>query len=1311
MLLGTYVPEIFESPLSAYSTLGPLCLVLFITMVKEGVEDYKRHRSDYLVNNRRCIVAQPDGSESTVAWKDLRVGMIIKVENKGEVPADVIVLQSSEPRAACYIETSNIDGETNLKLKDGVGAAANVASTFAEVGRLKGEIDYEGPNDRIHTFNGRLRVASGQWVPVGARNMVLRGCTLRNTKWILGLVVYTGRDTKVMKKSGGARSKMSQVEKTMNMCIKVIFASQFVLCTLATVALVLWNTEYSDQYPYLNSSSTVLYIPYWLGQWFTFLILFNNFIPISLYVTVEMVNYAQAWLVDQDAGMYDPVSDTPAKARTSNLNQDLGQIEYVFSDKTGTLTRNVMEFKQCSVAGVVYGEFTPEADADAEEHDKEIAQHEKDESKPSGCCAPRRTYRAPVIASGALPGPSIGASHNGAGVQLSPTLSSTPAKLENPFHKSAGPLPATSPASNGFEDPVLMSALRSSSAQGGYGGNWNPDVVIRAAANSNHARVSSDATIALEAFFTCMAVCHTVVPETDEKNPTGPAIYQAESPDEGALTKAARDIGFEFFQRHADHILFRRWSGEHSRVVRFDIHGVHEFNSTRKRMAVVCQNPDGKYFLMVKGADNVIFDRSHCEPYRALLERQLTDFASVGLRTLVLAQRELSQAEFQAWKRDYTEAAVALVDRDSKLAELAERYEQDLHVLGATAIEDRLQDGVPGTIKDLARAGIKTWVLTGDKVETAINIGFSCRLLDPSMEMIQIVAEDDATLRQQLSLLEQRFLPLVQQTQASNSFFSRLRRATPSRTLSMTTLPVPLTGNARATAGNIQSAQAPNPLQAMRAAPGSDRLQTDMAVVITGLALTHILGKKEMEQAFLTVARCCRAVIACRVSPQQKALIVRLVRKGISPAPMTLAIGDGANDVGMIQRAEVGVGISGKEGLQAVNSADFAIAQFRFLRRLLLVHGRWDYRRMTKVVLYSFYKNVVITLCLFYFTALTGFSGTSFYESNVYSSYNFVLGLPIIFAGIIDRDVSARTALDHPSVYEVGRKYADLNMKKILTWICWAILHSVLVFWLVYGIMGPTEGSWSSDGLNSGLSEAGLTHFNTLVWAMQFEVGMQTISWSWVNYFVLALSMGLFYIVLFGYSQLNTMSPEFYGVAARTFSSPTYWLMILLMFGAMIAFEYSAELVRRMHFFTSSDIAMERDRGFGTRNARGAIEWHDEADDKRAPLKLNSIIVTPASAQSAESGVRPVSPPQARADGKKLLSPGSMHAGVYHDYIDVPKESVMDGITPSVRERMGVADAHARTGYDYSYPTGKSNSPASPYASALESADAAISDV
>ncbi|CAN0032532.1 unnamed protein product, partial [Discosporangium mesarthrocarpum] len=462
----------------------------------------------------------------------------------------------------------------------------------------------------------------------------------------------------------------------------VIFFAMAMITTISLIGFIIFNSEYEDELFYLCFNSDNAPIPLFrnncvstsdsgdAGQWFTFLILFNNFIPISLYVTLEMVNAIQSNFIDEDQQMYDQGQDTPAAARSSNMNADLGQVEYIFSDKTGTLTQNVMKFKRCSVEGQVYGEITA---ADKALMTKTQLEH---------------VVEAPPL------------DHLGRKVMAD--------------------------AKSGKDSGAVDFAL-------------------------------------------CLALNHTVVLETDPDS--GERSMQAESPDEEALVDGAKMLGLEFIDRTPGKVVIDvEEVGERT----FDLMLTIPFNSTRKRMSVVVKDQEGNITLYCKGADNIIMDRasSFMSSDKAIMEKHLGVFANDGLRTLLLARKKLSQDFFDGWYARYREASIATEGRTEKLAEVAKDVEVDLEVVGATAIEDKLQDEVPSTIADLGKAGVKLWVLTGDKMETAINIGYSCRLLVPEMTVIKLKEKegDPKSVERQLEALMTHFSRLV----ADESLFDRL---------------------------------------------------------------------------------------------------------------------------------------------------------------------------------------------------------------------------------------------------------------------------------------------------------------------------------------------------------------------------------------------------------------------------------------------------------------------------------------------------------------------------------------------------------
>lgn len=501
-------------------------------------------------------------------------------------------------------------------------------------------------------------------------------------------------------------------------------------------------------------------------------------------------------------------------------------------------------------------------------------------------------------------------------------------------------------------------------------------------------------------FFLALAACNTIVPlVVDTVDPQQKLIdYQGESPDEQALVYAAAAYGFVLIERTSGHIVIDV-QGDRQR---FDVLGLHEFDSDRKRMSVIVGCPDKTVKLFVKGADSSMFgviDKTLNLDIICATEAHLHAYSSMGLRTLVIGMRDLSRTEFDEWHSAYDKASTALFGRAALLRNVAANIESNLHILGASGIEDKLQDGVPEAIESLRQAGIKVWVLTGDKQETAISIGYSCKLL--TSEMTQIVINSNSKESCRKSLMDA----------------------------------IVMSDKLAAISPGIHNS-----------AIGTGSARVPLALIIDGTSLVYIL-ETELEKELFKVATSCDVVLCCRVAPLQKAGIVSLIKNRTDD--MTLAIGDGANDVSMIQMADVGIGISGQEGRQAVMASDFAMGQFRFLVPLLLVHGHWNYQRMAYMILYNFYRNAVFVFMLFWYVLYTAFSLTTAiteWSSVLYSV--IYTASPTIVVGILDKDLSRKTLLKYPQLYGSGQREERYNLKLFILTMMDTVWQSAAVFFI-----------------------------------------------------------------------------------------------------------------------------------------------------------------------------------------------------------------------------------------------------------------------
>uniref|UniRef100_A0A673GW31 Phospholipid-transporting ATPase n=1 Tax=Sinocyclocheilus rhinocerous TaxID=307959 RepID=A0A673GW31_9TELE len=794
------VQLIIDTPTSPMTSGLPLFFVITVTAIKQGYEDWIRHKADNAVNQCPVHVTQ-HGKVVRKQSQKLRVGDIVQVKEDETFPCDLILLSTSREDGTCFVTTASLDGESSHKTYYAV-QDTKAFNTAEEVDTLHATIECEQPQPDLYK-------------PLGSENLLLRGATLKNTEYIHAVAIYTGMETKMALNYQSKSQKRSAVEKSMNAYLIVYLCILISKALINTVLKYVWQANPNRDEPWYNQKTETERQRHVLIRAFTdflaFMVLFNYIIPVSMYVTVEMQKFLGSYFILWDDDMFDEELGEGPLVNTSDLNEELGQVEYVFTDKTGTLTENNMELRECCVDGHVY-------------------------------------------------------------------------VLQIHF----GPLYT-------FEKRK-------------------------------------------ELFFRALCLCHTVqVKEEETVDGIKRGIYQGKStsyisssPDEVALVEGMKRLGFTYLRLKDSHMEILNRQDE---MERFELLEVLNFDSVRRRMSVIVRSSSGEYYLFCKGADSSVFPRvvsGKVEQVRARVEHNAVE----GLRTLCVAYKKLTHEEYEETCRLLNSAKLALRERDKKLAEAYDVIEKDFILLGATAVEDRLQDKAADTIESLHKAGMKVWVLTGDKMETAAATCYASKLFHRNTQILELT-----TKRTEEQSLHDVLFDL-------NTFTHTCR----SHRL-------------------------------------SDDYQ-DYGLIIDGATLSAVLKPTQegtsnggnYKEIFLEICRNCSAVLCCRMAPLQKAQIVKLI-KASKEHPITLAIGDGANDVSMILEAHVGIGIMGKEGRQAARNSDYAITKFKHLKKMLLVHGHYYYIRIAELVQYFFYKNVCFIFPQFLYQFFCGFSQQPLYDT------------------------------------------------------------------------------------------------------------------------------------------------------------------------------------------------------------------------------------------------------------------------------------------------------------------------------------------
>lgn len=1108
------------SVVSPYSGIGAtmaLVFVLLVAGVKAVWEDVKRHREDELLNKSITRRVLPDGSIEEISWTDVKVGDAVMVKDDENFPADLLCIYSDLPDNVCFIKTTNLDGETNLKIRKPVDLKdGNENMTVDDLLDLDLTLKAENPNSNLHSFKGsvtcrnhiykELNVSSARLngdgrnpskpsidVPVTMNEMLLRGCTLKNSNFIVGLVVYAGKETRIQRNATKTPLKVGSFDRFLNLQISLVILLQLAMCILLAVLNYVWMKDTGVNHPYLALTFNVEGV-YSNGfvqillNFFTFWILLSYLVPISLFVTLEIVKFWQGFIfINFDKMMRNPVTKEHAICRNSNLNEDLGRVEYIFSDKTGTLTSNEMQLRKISIKGDILGDLSFKLEKNADKTGLEALKFFDQRM----CTAARVMKGLPLLENAVSSG---GSSRKVMAFHSSKPSVGTATDLGLP-HESVD------------LEKFQMDDVTDYEQQA-------HDVTTpqSALALGHH----------MTDFFSNLCLCHSLILENHEgsEKPT----YQGPSPDEVALVDAARQLGFEFKNRSQGNLTLNMLGKE----VTYEILNVMEYSSDRGCMSVIARTPDGSIRLYCKGSDTKVMAKIRESTDKNLIQRtdrDLHNFAREGLRTLVLASKVIPENEYVEWDKRYQDASCLIEGRDDAINSLGLEVEQDLELIGVTAIEDKLQDGVPAAIETLLDAGIRVWMITGDKQETAVNIAVSCNLVKDIESLMTInVGESEDPGKCAFKLLDV----------AEHKIKEMYRRETQQYIQEVEEIPDSWQGG---------------------------------ELTIDGPTLTFVLESKELRLKIAQIVARCRGVVVSRSSPSQKAAVVQLMKeyemdkaagksRGISRwyrrykrrlQGKMLSIGDGANDVAMIQTADVGIGIMGKEGRQATNSSDYAISQFRFLVPLLLIHGNLAYYRLSRLIKYSFYKNITFAFVMFFYQFYNGYSGQALVDSITAGMFNVVFtSLPILLFAVLDRPVGALSAfIRYPQLYDKRKNNSLSTLSFWKSGVMQGILHGAVNFFVPYYCVNTLGKHTITD-----VYSLGKVAFTSLLGSVTLEAALIARYWTWVFFWIVILSYLLVYpyFIVFPYIELGLKyyDPANVGTAEHVLATPLFWFVIII---------------------------------------------------------------------------------------------------------------------------------------------------------------------